>query len=231
MEKATYALLLLASVAIPFYRSFENRIAFYKKWPPLLLGILVMMIVYIPWDVIFTQKGVWGFNPDYYLGWRILGLPMEEWLFFIIITYCVIFTFEVLLYFFPRFYSPRVSFWISLLLGLALIAGGIYLSGRAYSMVTMLISGILLLIQVFMGYHRQWLSHFYLTYLVSLVPFLIVNGVLTAKPVVWYNDTENLGIRIFTIPIEDSIYLMGMMLITLMVYEGILKRTYAPKSV
>jgi hypothetical protein len=36
------------------------------------------------------------------------------------------------------------------------------------------------------------------SYLIILVPFLIVNGFLTAIPVVIYNDAENLGILIFT---------------------------------
>ncbi|GIR49788.1 MAG: hypothetical protein CM15mP58_18850 [Burkholderiaceae bacterium] len=47
-------------------------------------------------------------------------------------------------------------------------------------------------------------------FLVMLIPFFIVNGVLTGSwivdQVVWYNDTENLGLRISTIPIEDGIY-------------------------
>ena len=49
-----------------------------------------------------------------------------------------------------------------------------------------------------------------------LVPFAIVNGVLTGSfipgEVVWYNDSQNLGIRIATIPIEDFAYAFSMIL-------------------
>ena len=48
------------------------------------------------------------------------------------------------------------------------------------------------------------------SYVIVLVPFLFVNSVLTGffteTPIVWYNDTNNLGIRIGTIPLEDFIY-------------------------
>ena len=44
--------------------------------------------------------------------------------------------------------------------------------------------------------------------LISLGPFLLVNGVLTGlldsvSPPVWYNDSENLGLRLMTIPVEE----------------------------
>ncbi len=54
-------------------------------------------------------------------------------------------------------------------------------------------------------------------------PFLAVNGVLTGSwikdEIVWYNNAENLGIRIGTIPVEDTVYMMLMLLITTVVYE------------
>jgi lycopene cyclase domain-containing protein len=56
-----------------------------------------------------------------------------------------------------------------------------------------------------------------------LIPFFIVNGVLTGSwidnQVVWYNDAENLGIRIGTIPVEDSIYAYSMILMNLFFFE------------
>ena len=65
------------------------------------------------------------------------------------------------------------------------------------------------------------LSRYYLTFLVILIPFFLVNSVLTgsfiAEPVVWYNNSENLGIRIFTVPVEDLSYAFSLILFNLMV--------------
>ncbi len=229
MEKWTYALLLLGSIAVPLLRSFENRVAFYAKWPYLFKGILVMMLLYIPWDVIFTRMKIWSFNYDYVLGYYFLSLPVEEWLFFIIITYCCVFVYEVLRFFFPHFYFPKASYALTLILGLLTLTLAFMNTHRIYTFVVMYLSSILLFWQFFTKSHKTWLSHFYFMYFVSLVPFFIVNGVLTSLPVVSYNDSHNLGIRLFTIPIEDSFYFLSMMFITIMVYENSYGRKHSGK--
>lgn len=219
MEKLTYLLLLAGSIAIPMIRSFEPRIYFRRRWPALFAGILVMMAVFIPWDILFTRAGIWTFNHDYVIGLYLFSLPVEEWLFFVVITYCIVFTYEVLKYFFPRFVFPRTMMWVSLVTGVVLIGTALLNTDRTYTLVVMLLGGVLALIQPLIRSHITWLSHFFLTYLVILIPFFIVNGVLTGMPVVIYNDAENLGIRLFTIPLEDTVYLLGMMFMVQMVYE------------
>ncbi len=72
----------------------------------------------------------------------------------------------------------------------------------------------------FLRYKSVNLSYYYLTYLLILPFFFLSNGILTGtgivNEVVWYNNTENLMLRIGTIPIEDIIY--GMLLIFLNIY-------------
>ena len=221
MQNFTYALLLIGSIAVPLIRSFEPRIRFYTKWPAMFAGIAAMMFVFIPWDIAFTRQGIWSFNHDYVTGLFLAGLPIEEWLFFVVIPFCVVFTYEVLRLFLPKLHFPRVSLAISVLLGVVLLLLAWANIDRTYTMVVMLVAGLLSLVQPFIGSNKTWLSHFFLTYLITLVPFFIINGVLTSFPVVSYNDLENLGIRLHTIPIEDSVYLLGMMYIVQMVYEGL----------
>jgi lycopene cyclase domain-containing protein len=222
MDNWTYALLLAASLSVPLIRSFENRIAFYRKWPELFSGILAMMLVFIPWDIAFTRMGVWAFNYQYVTGIYILNLPLEEWLFFVIITYCCVFIYEVLRYFFPGFHFPGVAFSLTLLLAIFTLITALLNTDKIYTLTVMVLTCILLLWQLVINSYKTWLSHFYMMYFVALLPFYIVNGILTSLPVVTYNNSENLSIRIHSIPVEDAFYFMSMMLITLMVYE---KRT------
>jgi lycopene cyclase domain-containing protein len=59
---------------------------------------------------------------------------------------------------------------------------------------------------------------------VHLIPFLLINGVLTAIPIVWYNNDFNLGIRLYSIPIEDAYYSMLLLLLPVTVFELIQAR-------
>ena len=59
--------------------------------------------------------------------------------------------------------------------------------------------------------------------LLLMIPFLVVNGILTGTgpdaPVVMYDDAENLGLRIGTIPIEDVVYGFELFLLNLFLFR------------
>lgn len=219
MQEWTYALLLAGSILVPLIRSFEHRIYFIGNWRALLAGIFVMMLVFIPWDVAFTKYDVWSFSPEFVTGIYLAYLPIEEWMFFMVIPYCVVFSYEVIRYFFPKIFFPKTSAMISIVVGLGLIMVGLFNTDKIYTVIVMLLAGVLMVLQPVIKSHKTWLSHYYVTYAITLIPFFIVNGVLTSLPVVSYNNAENLGIRLTTIPIEDAAYFMAIMLIVLPVYE------------
>ncbi|GAB5400364.1 MAG: hypothetical protein Aureis2KO_19490 [Aureisphaera sp.] len=180
------------------------------------------MAVFIPWDIVFTHQGFWGFNNNYITGIELFGLPLEEWLFFICIPYACLFTHYALLELSPKFsFSQKTVNIVYVSLVSILIVTLWYNYNRWYTFVNF--SYALLLLGWVYNYRRSSLNSFLATYLVILIPFFIVNGVLTGTgiedQVVWYNNTENLGIRMVTIPIEDIIYNLGMLLTVYIVME------------
>ncbi len=227
VERYYYLLLDLGSLAFPLLASFDRRVAFHTTWKALFQGIAVMVMVFIPWDVVFTAKGVWGFNPRYLIGIDIIGIPLEEWLFFLFIPYSCLFLYEVMRHFVKRDVIAPIAEPLSMVLIVMLLVVGLLNLDRSYTSITFLCTGTFLAYHVFIA-KSPWLGRFYLGYVVSLIPFFLVNGILTGwllpEPIVWYNDAENLGIRLNTIPIEDSMYLLFFLLIVTTFYERALKR-------
>jgi lycopene cyclase domain-containing protein len=66
---------------------------------------------------------------------------------------------------------------------------------------------------------------FWQAYLVHLIPFFAINGVLTALPVVVYNDAENLGVRLGTVPADDLVYSLLLFLMNVTFYEWLRRRS------
>ncbi len=54
---------------------------------------------------------------------------------------------------------------------------------------------------------------------ICYIPFLLINSVLTALPVVEYNPAAIFGFRVFTIPIEDFFYNYAMLSFYLLFYR------------
>ena len=218
MKHFVYLFLILFTLSYPLYKSFENKIHYSSKWKHLFPGIISSAIFFIIWDVWFTSIGVWRFNPDYILGFSIINLPIEEWLFFIVVPFSCVFIYEVLNYFLKKDILEGKAKYITILLAVLLLFLSVIYLNRIYTFTTFLLLGVFLLLHQFV-FKSKYMGRFYITWLVCLLPFFIINGVLTAMPVLIYNDNQNLGIRLYTIPLEDIFYGMLNILQVITVYE------------
>ena len=216
-----YLYLLIASVSGPIFLTivFPDVI---KNWGKFILSTTLIAAVFLVWDAIFTANGVWGFNDDYILGFSFFGMPIEEWLFFLVIPFCSIYLHFAIDRHFPNLkLGKNLTIYLTIIL-LVLLSIVLFMNlSKAYTAVNY--SFLLLTMMLGLIFHIKLLQQFYLTLIVILIPFLIVNGILTGviteEPVVWYNDAENLGIRIITIPIEDIGYAFTMLFGNLMIFE------------
>ncbi len=201
--------------------SFDKKVAFYKNWRYVFPAMIFPALLYIIWDVYFTKIGVWSFNEDYITGIKLINLPLEEILFFFVVPYCCVFIYACIRSYFPKLENKKNADLFLKLLAILLLALGIIYFNKYYTSWTFIFTGaFILLIYLFRNYFKSFDAvSFLVSYAICLIPFLIVNGFLTSIPVVQYNDAENLGVRIYTIPFEDAFYGMLLILMNIVLYE------------
>ena len=228
-----YLLINIFTISIPLVLSFDKRVRFFTSWKFFFPAMLITMAFFIAWDAIFTANGVWGFNERYHSQFTLLGLPLEEILFFITVPYASVFTLYVIDHYFPgiRLNGFQVRL-ISFPLMAMLIITAILHFNKTYTAVNFIVTA--LMIGLVLVRQPDLLRQFYFSYLVILIPFGLVNGVLTGsfieEQVVWYNNHENLGIRLGTIPIEDLFYGMTLILMNYFLTESLRNRSAGKKT-
>ena len=111
-------------------------------------------------------------------------------------------------------------------MGLVLLIVGCYFYNKQYTSLTFIFLSIFIAILLNTKFFFKDFNatYFLIAYAIVLIPFLIVNGFLTAIPVVIYNDMENLGRRIYTIPVEDIFYGMLLVMMDIAIYEKLRNR-------
>jgi lycopene cyclase domain-containing protein len=67
----------------------------YRQPGRLVRSLAPAVAVFVAWDVIAIDRGVWWYNPRYVTGWRLPGaLPVEELAFFVAVPICALLTYE-----------------------------------------------------------------------------------------------------------------------------------------
>jgi lycopene cyclase domain-containing protein len=226
MDHYLYLLINGCAVCVPFIWSFHQKIRFSKLFYAAIPAIILTAVVFIAWDIFFTRAGVWGFNPRYITCIYLLGLPLEEILFFISIPYACLFTYYCLSIFFSLNWNPKKLNITSLTLAIFLFICGILNLDKAYTASTCISTSLLLLLFQFV-IRVSWMGKLLKIYPVLLLPFFIVNGLLTGttleQPVVWYNNDENLDIRLLSIPVEDVVYGFELIMLNVFAFEWLKK--------
>lgn len=232
-SKYLYLSLDLLCFIFPFLASFQKKAPFYKKWKYFGIAILITGTIFILWDEIFTRENVWGFNSEYLTGIYIGSLPLEEILFFICIPYASVFTYFALNHFIEKDHLFPHQELISSALIILLLISGIYNIDKWYTGVTFIFLALFMAYQM-LKIRPRYMGRFYFAFAILLIPFFIVNGILTGSfiegEVVWYNDIHTLGMRIGTIPIEDIFYGLLLVLMNIAIMEWLEERDYYKKK-
>ena len=217
-----YLWLIVGSFVGPFFLSFDRKVHFYTYWKRLFPAISIVAFFFIIWDQFFTQEKIWGFTPKYLQGICLGDLPLEEVMFFFVVPYACVFIYEVLKAYFPNLKLQKLGQSVAFAFTFAGFLFGTLNMDNWYTASACILAA-LLTIGIYFVERVSWYGNFALMYLVAMVPFLIVNGVLTGavtpEPVVWYSAEHIMGPRIITIPVEDVFYNYSMLLPIVWLFE------------
>ncbi|MCA9369962.1 MAG: lycopene cyclase domain-containing protein [Pseudomonadales bacterium] len=218
----TYALLLLSIVFFPLLLAHTRQFSFAGEWRRFAWVCIVLLLFFIPWDVAAHSIGHWWFNPEYTLPYTAIGLPLEEWGFFTAVSFSMLFLYVQLRRLsgagaaYPPVSSRQYCLYYTAVLALAVILPALALLHVSYTALVVLAAVCTLCLwRVFGTADRALSAHLML----GFVFFFIYNYALTSLPVVLYGSPWILGVRMLTIPVEDSLYNGVLLILIVLTYQ------------
>ena len=214
-----YLLILLALAAVTLFLFIKKSIVFIMEFKYMLPAVIFSGAIFIMLNIRFVQSGIISFNENFLIGKNILTLPLEEWLFLLIIS---LFAFSVYILVnvkLENFEKPNLFFAVSILLliGFAIEAW--------FSRQKIVPFFIFFLLAIYFGYtlfrnrFKPHLTKFYISYFIVVIPFFLIKVLLNKLPVILYNNDFTLGIRLVDVPVEQFANLFLLMLINITVFE------------
>ena len=198
---------------------FSNRkLDFAGQSKFIILAVLINLFTFSVPTEFLTQLKVIVFNPPYLSGMTLWELPAEELLISLLLPLCGLAMYLFLNYRFPDNSMEKYSLAISnILLGVC-IAMLYFGHQKLYTLFTF---SILLVFLLYIEYVSKirFMYRFYRAFLVSLILFYIVYGMLTSIPVVQYTTEETLDFNFAHIPFESQFYYMSMLLLSIYLFE------------
>lgn len=234
MWQYTYLAINFFTVIICFLFSFHPKIRFHKHFKAFIMASFLVAIFFIAWDVWFTDIGVWWFNDRYLIGKRLFGLPIEELMFFICIPFSCVFTYFCLDKFFKLDWKEGVEKIFVIISITFLLCLAVYFENKIYPFITFFTTAISLFVLYFI-LKARWIGKASFIYLILMPGFLAVNGILTGtgldSPIVNYNPERIIGLRILTIPVEDTVYGYEMILWNIFLFYKFKKEEKNPNLI
>jgi lycopene cyclase domain-containing protein len=90
----TYLLVLGACLLGTLPLELVLHVGVYRQVRRLLLTLAPVVAVFVSWDALAVRAHHWSFDPLQVLDARVLGLPLEEIAFFVVIPLCAILALE-----------------------------------------------------------------------------------------------------------------------------------------
>lgn len=218
MKKWAYVIIPTLAVLGPLVLSFDQKVNFIQYWLPWLISTVVVGIPYLIWDSLVVKQDHWQFNSEFVGTWRLFRLPLGEYLFFLFIPYACIFLYEVGIAYFGNTPILPWNLWWSLGALAASLAALLLLRKKGYTVLALGSVAAFFALQGALLPELPGTFGFLFFIGFSTLGFLVVDGLYTSLPTIYYNPASNTGVRVFTIPLEDFLYNLSHLGLILVVY-------------
>ncbi|GAB1453255.1 hypothetical protein MASR2M47_33110 [Draconibacterium sp.] len=185
----------------------------------MLPAIIFSGTIFIMLKIRFLQSGFISFNENFLMHKNILNLPIEEWLFLLVISFFAFSVYILVNVKLEKFNKPNLFYVVSILL----LIGFAYEAW--YSRQKLIPFFVFFLLAIYFGYtlfrnkFKPHLTKFYISYFIVAIPFFLIKIVLNTLPVILYNNDFTLGIRLISVPVEEFANLFLLMLINITIFE------------
>lgn len=186
--------------------SFKTDVQPHKQWRALLLAYALVSLPFIGIDIIAAQQSLWYFNELYISAYQYVQLPPEEILFFFTVPFAMLYVWGVIKKHVAA--KPMGTVWPLVMLA-TIVAGattlGLVYWGQRY---TMLAAGLVIVTAMAVGASTKLLfdNRFWIFQIALLGIFIMANAILTSLPIITYNASEIIGLKLYTIPLEDFLF-------------------------
>ncbi len=214
-----YFIILLFVAAATLLIVIKRSGNFFIELKYMLPAIIFSGAIFIMLNIRFLKTGIISFNSNFLSGINLLNLPVEEWLFLLVISILSFAIYQQVKIKFDHFEKP------SLFLAISLVFIVVFGLVAWFSRPKPVPFFIFFLLTIYLGYtifrnrFKQHLTKFYIALIISFVPFFLFKGILNSLPVILYNNEYNLGIQMYGVPVEDFGYFFLLMLINITIFE------------
>jgi lycopene beta-cyclase len=99
--RATYLVLMAACLLVTLPLELVLKAGVYRRPRRWLAALVPVFLVFSCWDWVAVRRGHWTYNPRFTTGIELLGLPLEELVFFAVVPTCALLTYQAVVRLLP----------------------------------------------------------------------------------------------------------------------------------
>lgn len=193
-----------------------------KSWISSLSAILLSAIGFSWLDNWFVVQGCLIYNSDLVSASHFGEVPIESIAYYFIMPFLSLFFYRFTKNLFSKKIKIQFANYVTAGFIIIILALILAFNAKTYTMIVGAMAVVFLLIQLILV-RGKYMKYFWISFVIQLIPFFIVEGIIAHKSIIQFYSSGNSGIHIFSIPIERVIMNLNIYLLPVMITESFKK--------